>query len=652
MRGIIPPAMPQMKFLPLVAAAICAAALPAAAQSDLRILRTPEYRSLQQRLCRGWNTWSANSVMAHVHLPDGFAITLGIKTAGMGRTYQDSFFQANQSLGRPEKIRLGAHSDDGSYTELTLELPSGGNSKNALRVESAEQDGEQYILVTVEQRAALRASHLIVETGYYWNRPGTVQRRGDAIEARSQSPDGRAFTVRTTGKEVSDPFLTQNTPYLAVPLEGRFAVYTGTEKTLDQIGALINAHRTLHQSKVPQINMDAHGDSPEIFTAMQTILGWNLTYDPENNRAISPVSRGWSANWGGFVLFDWDTYFASFMYSLYNKDLAFANAVEITKSITKHGFIPNAASAYNIRTDDRSQPPVGSLIAMEIYKRHPERWFLAEVYDELLRWNRWWPDARDHGGLLSWGSDDVPQLVDGTVHNFQAALYESGLDNSPMYDGVPFNSKTNLLEISDVGLNALYVADCRALEEMAAILGREEDSRELRVRGDKYASALATLWDEKSGMYLNRRTDTGEASSRLSPTSFYPLIAKVPTQRQAQRMIKEHYFNPREFYGEWVMPAIARDVPGFADQDYWRGRIWGPMNFLVYLGLRNYDLQGARTDLAQRSARLLLKSWHSDRAVYENYNANTGAGNDVRSSDAYYHWGALLGVIELLEHGQ
>ena len=106
----------------LVAAGLCAAALPAGAQSSLRVLRTAEYRSLQQRLCRGWNTWSANSVMAHVHLPDGFAMTLGVKTAGMGRTYQNSFFQANQTAGRPEKIRLGAHADDGSYTELTLEL--------------------------------------------------------------------------------------------------------------------------------------------------------------------------------------------------------------------------------------------------------------------------------------------------------------------------------------------------------------------------------------------------------------------------------------------------------------------------------------------------------------------------------------------------
>jgi hypothetical protein len=626
-----------------------AAALPAGAQSDSRILRTAEYRSLQRDLCRGWNTWSANSVMAHVHLPDGFALTLGVKTAGMGRTYQNSFFQANQTAGRAEKIRLGAHSDDGSYTDLTMEYPANGNqnARNIMRVESATQDGEEYILVTVNQRATLRAAHLIVETGYYWNRPGKVQRQGDAIDAIPGGAGGRPFTVRATGAQVSDSFLTLNAPYIALLLEGRVAVYTGAPKTLDQVAAIVSAHRAAQQSK-----LDAHGDAREVFTAMQTILGWNLTYDPENNRVISPVSRSWSAGWGGYVLFDWDTYFASFMYSLYNRDLAFANAVEITKSITKRGFIPNAASAYGIRTDDRSQPPVGSLIAMEIYKRYPERWFLAEIYDELLRWNRWWPTARDHAGLLSWGSDDVPQLVDGTVHNFQAALFESGLDNSPMYDGVPFNPKTNLLEISDVGLNGLYVADCRALEEMARILGHEDDKRELHTRGDKYAAALATLWDEKSGMYLNRRTDTGEFSSRLSPTNFYPLIAKVPSQEQARRMIQEHYFNPQEFHGEWVIPAIARNVPGYADQEYWRGRIWGPMNFLVYLGMRNYDLKDAREDLAQRSARLLMKSWQSDRAIYENYNANTGAGNDVKSSDGYYHWGALLGVIELLEQGR
>ena len=54
-------------------------------------------------------------------------------------------------------------------------------------------------------------------------------------------------------------------------------------------------------------------------------------------------------------------------------------------------------------------------------------------------------------------------------------------------------------------------------------------------------------------------------------------------------MIEKHLLNPEEFWGQWVIPSIARNDPAFHDQDYWRGRIWGPMNYLVYLGLRNYD---------------------------------------------------------------
>jgi hypothetical protein len=35
--------------------------------------------------------------------------------------------------------------------------------------------------------------------------------------------------------------------------------------------------------------------------------------------------------------------------------------------------------------------------------------------------------------------------------------------------------------------------------------------------------------------------------------------------------------------------------------------------------------------------------------VHENYNAILGTGDDVSSSDRFYHWGALLGYIEYLQ---
>jgi putative isomerase len=100
------------------------------------------------------------------------------------------------------------------------------------------------------------------------------------------------------------------------------------------------------------------------------------------------------------------------------------------------------------------------------------------------------------------------------------------------------------------------------------------------------------------------------------------------------------------------MPSISRDDPGYADQMYWRGRIWAPMNFLVYLGLRNYPLDKARRDLVEKSRALLLKEWREKGHVHENYNADTGEGCDKSaSSDALYHWGGLLGFIALIEEG-
>jgi hypothetical protein len=75
--------------------------------------------------------------------------------------------------------------------------------------------------------------------------------------------------------------------------------------------------------------------------------------------------------------------------------------------------------------------------------------------------------------------------------------------------------------------------------------------------------------------------------------------------------------------------------------------------FLHYsLGLRNYPLPEAHRDLAEKSAHLLLKEWMEHGHIHENYNADTGEGCDSQASDAFYHWGGLLGMILLIEVGK
>lgn len=257
---------------------------------------------------------------------------------------------------------------------------------------------------------------------------------------------------------------------------------------------------------------------------------------------------------------------------------------------------------------------------------------------------------------LCWGSNPyearIGHILETVVLNTKfASMLESGLDNSPMYKEVGYDKQRNLMALADVGLMSFYITDCRELADLAGRIGRNDVVPELEQRVDKYSGSLRSLWCEETGLFLNKHMDTGELQHRLSPTHFYPLLAEVPTQEQAERMINEHFFNPDEFWGDWILPSIARNDPMYPEQDYWRGRIWAPMNFLVYLGIRKYDLPEARTALVEKSEALLLKEWRDNRHVHENYCGDTGmgCGSGKQNSDAFYHWGGLLGLISVLE---
>jgi len=602
------------------------------AQPVKREIITPEYRELQKKLAVGWNTWYNNSVITHALLPESFAINLGIANKNSPELLKE-VFTSSAILKRPEKVKLGLRSDDGAYTSLSLSYKG-----DELEIQTAVAEGNQYILLTPKK---LSAAILIAEPGILWNAAGTVGVDEDFLFG--QFAQGRV-KVYFTKQPVQHAYASSTSPHLSFLLDGEIGISSGARKTLSEIKHIIAAGK---QQQLKRAN--GYGDLSASFMAMQSILCWNTIYDAANKRVITPISRLWNYRWGsGYVLFNWDTYFASYMLAAFNKELAYANAIEMTKAITKEGFVPNFQSIGRGVSTDRSQPPVGSSIILHIYKQYQEKWFLKEVYHELLSWNKWWPKHRSNQGFLSWGSFEPSNGKSNLIYS----RYESGLDNSPMYDQVPLDTTTHTLAMADVGLLSLYIADCQSLSEIAVTLGQNKDARELTQRAEHYSKKLALLWNEQAGIYLNKRLDNGEFSKRLSPTNFYPLLAKVPTPKQAERMIQEHFLNPEEFYGQYMIPSIARNDPAFKDNDYWRGRIWGPLNLLTYLSLRNYrGANAARHELVKKSRDLFLKNWDQTGGVYENYNAVTGEGGDVLNADGSYHWGALLAFLEFIDKG-
>ena len=64
-----------------------------------------------------------------------------------------------------------------------------------------------------------------------------------------------------------------------------------------------------------------------------------------------------------------------------------------------------------------------------------DEWIVELLYNDVRDWSDWFWRERllQPLGLIALGSDLVEGLGDG--NSMQGARYESGLDNSPMYDG-------------------------------------------------------------------------------------------------------------------------------------------------------------------------------------------------------------------------
>lgn len=617
------------------------------------------YKQVQQRLARGWNTWDVHSVTTQVLLPEGLAIHVGMKH---NSTLSSDAWLGDVLIGRQGKgdevVTPGPHAWDGSYTRVDVAWRG-----HSWRVESAHDGDDLVMLVTPQKNEGGALPPTVVfSVGTEWNRNYRVTAGGGWIFGGSGLRDGIEVGCSCAKHTEQTPLgIPMETPYFdaeltapvglsAIHLDPKLGYRARAQRDLSEIQAIVARQRDAYEARVKNA-----GENGPILDAIETTLGWDTIYEPERGRVISPVSRIWSVGWGGYVLFDWDTFFAATLASIGSKDLAYANAVEILRESTPAGFVPNFARAGGWKSFDRSEPPVGAITVLGLYNKFHDRWFLEETWAPLLNWNRWWDRHRNLQGFITLGSDpdtNPRNYDDASVGAWQGAVYESGLDNSPMYDGTTYSSQTHQLEYADVGMTSLYIADCDALAQIAATLGKSAEAQELTARAARYRASLATLWDEPAGIFLNKDLHTGQPVRRLSPTNFYPLLARAATAEQARAMIQKHLLNPAEFDGPWVIPSIARNDPAFNDQNYWRGRIWGPMNYLVYLGLLNYPDPDVRRQFARKSYGLFLKEWNENGHVHENYNAITGSGDDVWLSDRFYHWGALLGYVEYLERSR
>ncbi len=426
------------------------------------------------------------------------------------------------------------------------------------------------------------------------------------------------------------------------------------------VGRLLSAAAQRYADK--RVAVDGHWNG--LGASITNNLHWMVALKPEDGVRYTPAGRRWIfPRLGGgrdhWTVFCWDAFLNALELIVESPELATETLQSVIETQYENGNIPNWRGRY-FGTRDRSQPPIGSFVALKLFLRTGNLRLLEKAFPALDKWSRWWRAPKGGGfrrdgngnGLYEWGCDldllqPSPAKWENEADPHQFAAWESGQDDLPNWDDASWVSETETFDLESVDLNSLLALDFECLRRIAAILDLPEKAAEYGSLYDSLSLAInERLWDQDSGMYLDRLWD-GRFTKRMAASNFYPLLAGIAPPDRAKQMLAT-LFDEQKFWGQYVLPSVSRDDPAFSDQQYWRGTIWPPTNYLVYQGLKRYRFDEAAAALAERSVSLILESWRSSQVCRENYDSRTGEGGGQK----YQSWGplfALTGIEEFID---
>ncbi|MBR5222197.1 MAG: hypothetical protein IKV66_14530, partial [Clostridia bacterium] len=253
------------------------------------------YQELKQKTNVGWNTWNTLNVLSYSHLPEGFTVNLSMQE------YSDAAMLRESLIGRhndaDEKIVPGARTYGINCSQMTL---TWRGMKLDVRTTGSEE--ELIVLITPLEQTCIKTQKLIIEACLMWGREGIVGKKDGHLFGECGD---KRFDIYVSEETENAVYTRSLSPAVAVVLD-RPIVVSSRPCTAEEAMVLWTAEK----AKLDTIN-NAFGTHSEAYTAMKTCLAWDTIYEMEHDRICSTVSRIW--NGSGYVLFDWDTYFAALM---------------------------------------------------------------------------------------------------------------------------------------------------------------------------------------------------------------------------------------------------------------------------------------------------------------------------------------------------
>ena len=426
-------------------------------------------------------------------------------------------------------------------------------------------------------------------------------------------------------------------------------------------------------------------DNDPLIRLAKAILDFNWTKD-----YTKPAPRLYPHQWS------WDSALIAIGYARYDQDRAMRELKHLFESQWTNGLVPHIVfnpqliGQYSMGVGfwhaDRSphaprdrytsgvvQPPVHATAALYVYRHADDeaeaRAFLEETFPRLAAWHEYLYRERDPEG-------------EGLAYIRHP--WESGMDNSPMWDAIMQRmqlepdqipnyqrSDTNVVPaqdrpasaeydrfaylvqffaerdydeariredcpflVQDALFNALLCQANRDLAEIARVL--DEDPSRFEDRAEQTARAMnRKLWDEEHATYLDFDLVADRPLRVYVAAGFSPLFAGIPGEDRAGRMV-EALESPSFCLGDEsvrAVPSYDRYGFGFSPDRYWRGPVWVNIDWLLMRGLERYGFDEQADRLRQSIVELI-----ENEGFHEYFDPMSGRGH----GSGFFSWTAAL----------
>lgn len=404
-------------------------------------------------------------------------------------------------------------------------------------------------------------------------------------------------------------------------------------------------------------------------------LWQDLTRKPDLQKKFSsllPLPNPYIIPGGRFrEIYYWDSYFTMLGLQISSEKKMIANMVEnFAHLIRTYGHIPNGNRSYYL---SRSQPPFFALMVTLLAEVEADETILVRYLDVLEMEYAYWMRgeksvALGDAGTLNryWDNRQTPR-PESYLHDIET-LEVSGRDSSVLRDlrsaaesGWDFSTRwfedgrtlgtivtTRFLPVD---LNCLLYNLERTIQRACEI----KNDTEKRDRYSNLAEARKKMirkyfWDDERGFYFDYDLEKKELSPHYTLAGLFPLFFNLADGHMADRVAA---VTAEKFLKDGGL--VTTLVEGAGQQwDY--PNAWAPLQWISYVGLKNYEWDALAMEVARRWTGLNCKVYFETGKMMEKYDVvdldRPGGGGEYEAQDGF-GWtnGVFLKMWDELNRG-